>query len=151
MKKNTFLLATLIFTILFYSCGNDDCLSPNGITPTNLEVEYGCVDTKYQMDIQLNDDYTIIRSQQSFDNLVTGSCTPQIDFAIYDLLIGKKGLPSGNASINYSFFKHPCDAQPYLQVEFIQNATTVAPNITYHALLPKLAPNETVNVELVIN
>ena len=148
--RKIYIALAFIGTLL--SCQNDDdCGSPNWTTPNNLENEYGCINTKYQMDIVLSNDYTIIRSQESFYNLVTGDCMPQIDFSTYDLVIGKKELTSGNTAINYSFMKHPCNGQFYLQVDFIQNATAEAPNLTYHALIPKLNTNETVRVDLNIN
>lgn len=146
--KHIFFLCALVFA---FSCNSDDdCGSPVWSTPTNLEVEYGCVNTKYQMEINLTDNYTIIRSQQEFDSLITGTCTPTIDFSTYDLIIGKKALTSGNTNIEYNYMKHPCSNAKYLDVIFIQNATTEAPNLTYHALVPKLDTNETINVTLEI-
>lgn len=137
-----------VFFVVVSCNSDDDCGSPAWTTPTNLEVEYGCTNTKYQMDIDLNDDFVIIRSQQDFNNLVTGTCSPDIDFSAYDLVIGKKALTSGNTSIEYSYMKHPCSNAKYLEVHFIQNATAEAPNLTYHALVPKLNANETVNVTI---
>ena len=151
MRKINTILIALIFISSFLSCKtDDDSGSPVWFTPNNLENEYGCVNTKYQMDIDLSDDFTIIRSQESFDNLITGDCMPQIDFSTYDLLIGKKALTSGNTSIDYSLMKHPCNGQFYLQIDFLQNATAEAPNLTYHALIPKLNTDVVVNVELSI-
>ena len=151
MKKMNIIKTFFILTLIL-SCNNDDtCGYPNWVTPNNLENEYGCVDTKYQMDIELNDDYIIIRSQQSFDELITGDCSPQINFLIYDLLIGKKELTTGNASINYYLMKHPCNGQFYLEVNFYGNQTTEASNLTYHALIPKLNNNEIINIGLNVN
>lgn len=144
-------LTILITYSLLLSCNSDDdCGSPNWTIPANLETEYNCTNTKYQMDINLTDDYLIIRSQLEFDNLVTGTCMPNIDFSTYDLVIGKKVLTSGNTSINYNYMKHPCNNNKFLEVTFTQNATTEAPNITYHALIPKLEINETINLTLEI-
>ena len=129
------------------TCPERPCVSPE-LPVRSLESEYGCPDTRRQLNINLSQVHTIIRSQADFDRLVTGSCQPRIDFTTYDLLIGKKGLPSGNSSITYTL-RRDCETnQALLRVVFQQNATAEAPNITYHALVPKLAPSEDVKVEI---
>ena len=118
------------------------------ISVLSLENEYGCVNTKYQMNIDLNENFTIIKSQTEYDLLVTGSCDVQIDFTKYDLIIGKKGLTNGNTRIEYTLLKR-CDYKKLeLEITFFQNITAVAPNLTYHALIEKLDPDE--DVEIVI-
>lgn len=151
MRKNiACITAILLVAFMFFSCSNDDQCSPITIDITSLEDEYGCVNTPYQMDIDLSEEFLIIRSQDVFDNLVTGTCTPQIDFDAFDLLIGKKGLPNGFDSIDYDGLVKNCDnGQLYLTITFVLNATTEAPNATYHALVPKLQANETINVTIV--
>lgn len=130
------------------SCGNDhDCVPAESEVKT-LESEYGCSDTRYGLHIGLTNDFMVIRSGQDFANKVTGNCSPQINFSSYDLIIGKKGLSSGNASIDYKLIKD-CSNGLRLQVTFNQNATLIAPNITYHALIPKLGDQETLNVEFI--
>ena len=89
MRK--FIVIIIVF-VLASSCSNDDECSPVILDITSLETEYSCINTPYQMDIDLSEEFTIIRSQSVFDNLVIGTCMPQIDFEAYDLLIGKKGL-----------------------------------------------------------
>lgn len=86
-----------------------------------------------------------------FNDLVTGSCMTQIDFDAYDLLIGKKGLTTGIDGINYDGLVKNCDTgQLGLTVTFIGNETDEAPNLTYHALVPKLGANETIIVSIVV-
>ena len=133
------------------------CCSPNDPEPCDtlldvksLESEYGCENTKHLIDIALNDTFKIIRSQSSFDSLVSGTCKPQIDFTKYDLVIGKKRLISGNQAITYELVRDCKTNRFMLTVTFIQNEATVAPNITYHALVPKLKSNETIEVVLQI-
>ena len=131
--------------------GDENCVSPE-LPVKSLESEYGCSDTRRQLNINLSETSTIIRSQADFARLVTGSCQPQIDFTTYDLLIGKKGLPNGNSSIAYTLRRDCQTNQVLLRVVFQQNATTEAPNLTYHALVPKLAPGEDIKVQIeVIN
>ena len=150
MKKIMIKSLFLIFLIGFISCNkNDDCNSTD-LVVTSLESEYGCNDTRYDLEIDLSNNYAIIHSQQDFENKVTGNCIPEIDFSSFDLVIGKKGLSSGNSSIDYKLTRD-CSNQITLIVTFNQSETMNAPNITYHALIPKLGDEETVNVEFVYN
>ncbi|MFD2890744.1 hypothetical protein ACFS5J_01795 [Flavobacterium chuncheonense] len=148
MKTKFILYAFLI--VLFTACNDDDdnpC-SDTVVTTASLETEYGCTETKYQMEIDLTDDFTVITNQTDFNTLVTGDCQPNIDFANYDLVIGKKGLFSGNTSINYEMIKDCETNNLTLTVTFVQNAASEAPNLTYHALIPKLTSGQSVMVEI---
>ena len=149
MKLKTLLLSILFFGL--FACNNDDGCSDSVVNITSLEAEYGCMKTEYQMDIALSDTYVVIKSQVVFEDLVSGSCVPTIDFTLYDLVIGKKGLSSGNESIAYELIKDCETANETLTVTFIQNATAIAPNLTYHALIPKLYTNQELAVSIVVN
>lgn len=150
MKPMNYLI--LMVSIVIFSCNNDDgvCTDIN-VSTTSLESEYGCTNTKYQMDIDLSNDFMIIRNQADFNALVTGSCLPSIDFDTYDLVIGKQSFASGNTSIEYLLVEDCETANQNLTVTFYQNATAVAPNLTYHALIPKLDDGQVLNVEIVVN
>jgi EAL domain-containing protein (putative c-di-GMP-specific phosphodiesterase class I) len=52
------------------------------------------------MDIELLETHMIIRNQPDFTEFVSGSCQLTIDFTVYDLGIGKKGLANANSSID---------------------------------------------------
>lgn len=118
----------------------------NPINTTSLEREYGCTNTKNSLEVELTDDFTVIRNQADFTNQVTGNCIPDIDFTNYDLIIGKKGLTSGNSSIDYQFTDDCRTGEYVLKVIFSQNIATVAPNITYHRLIPKLPEAKEIKV-----
>ena len=146
---NLFFVLCLAFFIT--SCCKDveDCLNAP-LDTYSLEDLYECVNTKNQMHIDLSESFTIIDTQNEFSDLVTGSCTPEIDFEKYDLIIGKKGLTTGNVSIEYDF-KTDCENERLLlTVTFYQNITTVAPNLTYHVLVDKLNEDDTVEVDIVV-
>ena len=75
----------------------------------------------------------------------------KVDFTKYDLVIGKKGLANGNAGIKYSLLRECSGAQLVLRVVFNQGLTTEAPNLTYHALVPKLAVGQDLKVDIEVN
>lgn len=143
-----FILIMFIGTTIISSCGGDEC-TPQSLSTSSLEAEYGCTNTKHQMDIALSNDFTVIRSQNVFDELVSGSCTPEIDFDRYSLIIGKQGLTNGNTSIDYDW-KDECEDNFTLMVTFQNNITAEAPNLTYHALVNALQDNARVTVEVTI-
>lgn len=110
-----------------------------------MENLFGCANTEQSLEIDLIDNYSIVRSQDQFDELVTGSCVEKLDIEKYDLIIGKKQLKSGVEKIDYDYSKD-CNEKSTLKVKIKMNATSVAPNITFHALIPKLGAAETVSV-----
>lgn len=140
----------LIFS--FLSCNNDDDHCDDTYLPlTSLEAEYGCANTEYDLQIDLIDDYVIITNQLEFDQLVSGECHPQINFFLYDLVIGKQGLTSGISSIEYELYESCEYGDVVLEVTFNQNATLIAPNLTYHALIPKLGDETPLYVDIIID
>ena len=157
---------TLLFSILFFgilSCDKkeetcSDCEDQEDyeecegtlLATKSLESEYDCTNTKREMEIDLSEDYTIIINQSDFDSLVTGDCKPEINFSSYDLVIGKKGLTSGNTSIKYELIEDCENGSQNLTVTFHQTWTTEAPNLTYHALIPKLENEDQLSVEIIV-
>ena len=116
---------------------------------TSLEAEYGCTNTPYETEINLDDTYTVIRSQEVFDALVSGTCLPTIDFGAYDLIIGKRGLRTGNISISYELIEN-CETNVLtLTVTFLQNETLESPNLTYHVLTTKIADVDGLEIEII--
>ena len=152
MKSTLTLSAGLLLAALLPSCATLECdMEPcvdATLPTTSLEKEYGCGDTRRQLSTSLNQTYTVIRSQADFDRLVTGTCHPQIDFAKYDLVIGNQGSSSGSSSISYAYQRECETGRLHLQVTFTAGMTNDAPILTYHALVPKLGPQETVHVNV---
>ncbi|MBF6607158.1 MAG: hypothetical protein ITG00_00275 [Flavobacterium sp.] len=149
MRHRISLFTLISFLILACSKDDDPC-SDTTLIPKSLESEYGCTDTKYQMEIDLAGDFTIISDQANFNALVTGSCLPEIDFSMYDLVIGKMNFTSGNTSIEY-VLETECETRDQnLVVTFYQNMTAHAPNLTYHALIPKLDGGQDLTVEIIV-
>jgi hypothetical protein len=151
MKLGKLNLLLFLGLVLLSGCSNDDDCTDTVLNTTSLEIEYGCTNTKYQMDIELSENFMIIKNQLDFAEFVSGSCQPTIDFSIYDLIIGKKGLANGNSSIDNELIKNCETGNENLIVTFNQNETTEAPNLTYHALIPKLGDEQELNIEIIIN
>ncbi|MBX0290526.1 hypothetical protein K3G63_08760 [Hymenobacter sp. HSC-4F20] len=146
---STFFAATLV---LLSGCITPvdepaECVGPE-LLVKSLESEYSCQNTTRQLNINLSETYTVIRSQEEFDKQVTGSCRPQIDFTTYDLVIGKKGLPNGVSGIAYTLRRECNSNKEVLNVAISLGMTTEAPNITYHALIPKLAAGQEIGVQV---
>lgn len=147
--KNSILI--LMLSLLVFSCKKDDDCTDTVVNTTSLEAEYGCDNTKY-LDIDLSETYKIVRNQEDFENiLLSDNCKPIIDFVRFDLIIGKKGLSNGNASIDYKLIEFCETGNETLTVTFNSNSQSNAPNITYHALIPKLKEGQEFTVELVVN
>lgn len=138
----------LIFFLLIFACDKEEkeCTLLMHVLLPSVEEIYGCGDTRYSLEIDLNDRHELIRTKSVYDEKVTGTCHPAIDFEKYDLLIGKKGLQSGNQSISYAL-KKSCAGDETLMVTFHQNISAEAPNVTYHVLLPKSESNRVIAVE----
>jgi hypothetical protein len=149
MKALIKFMVILSFFFISQSC-DKEC--KDKIVPvTNLENEYGCTDTQYQIQLSLHDVFIIIRNQEDFELQATGACQPEIDFSIYDLVIGKKGLTSGYNSIEYEL-KEKCESGDLeLKVTFIQNSTMIAPVVVFNALVPKLGNEQLLNVNIIAN
>jgi hypothetical protein len=72
-----------------------------------------------------------------------------IDFGTYDLIIGKRGLRTGNILISYELIEN-CETNVLtLTVTFLQNETLEAPNLTYHVLTAKIADVDGLEVEII--
>lgn len=135
------------------SCGSSDdpgCFVSD-INFTNLESAFDCENTENLLEIDLQDTFTLINTQADFEGQTSGPCAPEIDFENFTLIIGKQSLANGNSSISYDYTNDCATNSNTLNVTFNQNATTEAPNITYHILSPKIEEGTTLEVIIEIN
>jgi hypothetical protein len=145
MKKAIFYVVIFISGL---ACTKKDNCKEVLLIVKHFETEYGCMETKHNLSIDLTDSCTIIRSKTDFDSKVSGICHPDIDFSLYDLIIGKKTSSNQNDTIVYDLRKTCPDNQLTLTVEIIQGDLTQPDNITYHALIPKLGDEETLRISI---
>lgn len=138
-----------ILTLVAFSCKKEEekC-ADSPLSCTSLEIEYQCGDTRYLMDIDLQDRHIVIDNQADFDSLVTGACKPIIDFTTYDLVIGKIKLENGNNSITYEYGFNCENNNMRLTATLNQSTSSAKPNLTYHALIPKPISGKVVDVLL---
>jgi hypothetical protein len=142
--KYSILLSLFLFCILI-SCKKNNC-DEKTITTKHLESEYGCVNTKHSLVIDLVNDCKIIRSKEAYDSEVSGTCHPDIDFSLFDLVIGKQASGNWNDTILYDYRTACPDNELTLTVDIIQSAMTTPDNVVYHALIPKLGNEKTLNI-----
>ena len=136
--------------MLLYCCtpiGQDPCDTLLDIK--NLESEYGCENTLYQLNITLSDTFTIIRSQESYEQQVTywqGNCDPDIDFSVFDLVIGHQSGGNLVYKIEYELIRVCQTKKLRLTVRILWGDATQPSFPTYHALIPKLRDEEDIEV-----
>ncbi len=143
--KKLFFLALLIASIACHHEDDNDC-SDKKIEVKHLENEYGCTN----IDINLSDNYMIIRNFSDYTQYVSNNCQTDVDFNTYDLVIGKQQLSNGLASIEYELIENCKTGDQHLKISFKLSDTAEAPNVTYNALIPKLDENQELNVEIII-
>jgi hypothetical protein len=141
MKTHIFLLVFLTFLT---SCNKKENCQDILLTVEHLD----CENLKYSMDIDLNNNYTYIRSKEEYDAMVTGTCHPEIDFSNWDLIIGKQASGNENDTIYYNYRRTCIENRLTLNIEIVQSDLTRPDNITYHALIPKLGDEETIFVNI---
>jgi len=145
MKMKSSILYGLIVICILSTCKKDNC-TETLLTEKHLESEYGCINTKRTLSVDLNNDCIIIRSKTDYDNKVSGSCHPEIDFSLYDLVIGKQASGNENDTIEYDLRRVCPNDELTLTVNIIQSDATRPDNVAYHALIPKLGDEEALNV-----
>lgn len=107
------------------------------IATKHFETEFGCRDTRHTLEIALTDQCTLIQTKTDYDNQVSGSCHPDIDFNTYDLVIGKQSTPREVDTIYYDYGISCPENDLTLNVEIVQGDADSPDNVVYHALIPK--------------
>jgi hypothetical protein len=146
--KYSILIISAIICIL--SCSKKDTCKEQLMTMKHFENDYGCADTRHSLIINLTNVGTIIRSKDAYDSQVSGDCHPQIDFTLFDLVIGKQSSGNNNDTIIYDLRKTCPNNKLTLTVNIIQGLLTVPDNVVYHALIPKLGDQESLNIQVIV-
>ena len=141
LNKMKYVCIIPVLLICLSSCKKNDCKEELR-TVKHFESEYGCVNTKYDLKINLTNNVTVIRSEDDYDTRVTGTCHPEIDFNLYDLVIGKQATAYRIDTILYDYRIACPEDQLSLSVEIIQSDANVADEVVFHAMIPKLGDDE---------
>lgn len=143
--KMKYVIAVLALMVGISSCKKNDCKEELRSTK-HFESEFSCVNTKRDLVIDLTNNVTVIRTKVDFDSKVSGTCHPEIDFSLYDLVIGKQASANWNDTILYDLRIACPEDQLTLTVDIIQSAVTTPDNVVYHALIPKLGDGEALSI-----
>ena len=143
-KKMKKLLHTSLYivamTLLFSGCADDNTSCTKDISSKikSMETEYGCENTLVNLHLNQFTDYKIIETAEVYDNFVTGTCHPEIDFDNYYLIVGNTASQSKINSIKYKLYKS-CEPNFYtLDVRAtIDDSQPGDINQVFHILMPK--------------
>lgn len=151
--KPIFLFSFITTLAIMFSCSKKNDCEVVQFPIEHFESKFNCDNTKYisSLNINIYNNCKIITSQASFDSLVTGNCHPVIDFSKYDLVIGRQSTGNEYGSINYDLHRNCPEKELILTVDIIQSAATRPDNILYHALIPKLSPNDSLIVKVIVH
>ena len=104
----------------------------------------------FLVSIESQQEFQLIRNQEDFDIMVFTSCDVQIDWEVYDLVIGAIGLSSGLMNIEKSIRTNCLLNQNLLDIVINTNITASADRITWQAVIPKLADDESLFVDITV-
>jgi len=149
ISNKIILLVALFCTII--SCIDEKEKCEDEILSTkHFETEFGCTNTRFDLQIDLHNEYTIIRSKSTYDTNVIGTCHPDIDFSKYDLVIGRQSTGNFNDTILYDYRRVCPNMDLSLIINVIQLDITMPSTVTYHALIPKLGDEESLNIQIIV-
>lgn len=136
----------ILLVSISVSCSEEDC---DGQTYEALCLDdMGCANTLYQLQLMSTNDFELIQNQEEYLSMIEGNCQPEIDWKIYDLVVGTESLTNGIAGISKTYRMDCTTNQLNLTVNIQLNLTTLAPTITWSSLIPKLKDNESLFVSV---
>lgn len=135
-----------ISILIITSCAKEECDSAQ-YDAMCLE-DMGCPNSIYQLQLESNNDFELIQSNEDFISKVNGNCQPDIDWSNFDLVVGTEQLTKGVGGITKTY-KMDCNTnQLKLNITIQLNLTDIAPSIMWNSLIPKLKDNESVFVSV---
>lgn len=138
------LVSIYLLLLICMACNQkDDCQE------VKLPIHHlDCENLNTSPQINISNNYVIIRSRETYDAQVTGNCHPVVDFSRYDLLIGRQSSGNEVDTILYDLRRTCLNNELNLNVDIVQSGATRPDNVVYHALIPKLVDEETIRVKV---
>lgn len=140
--KNLLLIGSLLFVCM--ACNQKDDCQDEKLSVHQLD----CENRRYSPQVDINNNYVLIRSREIYDARVTGDCHPVVDFTRYDLLIGRQSSGNEVDTILYDLRKTCPNDELTLTIDVVQSGATRPDNVVYHALIPKMRDEETLRVKI---
>lgn len=136
-----------IGVLLQLSCSSDSECSSGEKEIFDLE-DLGCTNTAFNMSVATLSEFELVRNQDDFDTHIDIKCTPVIDWTNYDLIAGMVGLSNGLARIDKKLNMNCSTNRLILTVDITTTNSLNAPMVSYNAIIPKLADDQDVFVEI---
>lgn len=137
----------ILIILLAISCGdNTDCESgPLDIISMS---ELGCTNSVNLMKVNTVQEFELIRDQDSYDALVAGPCNPGINWETNDMIAGNLRLNNGLLKLEERA-NFNCSANTlYITILVHLNETTIAQEVFFGFLIPKLDNDQAPFVEV---
>jgi len=148
-KEMKYLIVVLALLAGLSSCNKNDCKEE--LRPVkHFESEFGCVNTKHNLLVDVTNNVIVIRTKEDYDSKVSGTCHPDIDFSIYDLVIGKQATAYMNDTILYDYRIACPENKLTLTFDIVQSDVNVADSVVFHAMIPKLGDEEPLYINVIV-
>jgi hypothetical protein len=149
LKEMKYLIASLALLVGLSSCNKNDCKEE--LRPVkHFESEFGCVNTKHDLLVDVTNNVIVIRTKEDYDSKVSGTCHPDIDFSLYDLVIGKQVTTYMNDTIIYDYRIACPENKLTLTFNIVQSDVNVADSVVFHAMIPKLGDEEPLYINVIV-
>lgn len=138
------ILFIVICFLIYTSCSEDNhefkCIEGQ------IEIAHLDCDSGYLFMDLIYEDFTIIRSNSSYDSIMLGTCHQAIDFSKFDLIAGWVHSPSMIDTIIYELVGICPENRLVLTVEVFLNGAAMPDGRVWNAVIPKLSEQESLNV-----
>lgn len=144
-----FLVISFIGCIILFSCKDDDDNSCRNeyVEYRNIEDFSNCQETLWNITLNTTENYVIVHNQQEFEQFVnTLNCSVEIDFGLYDLIIGSHYI-SPEADFDYEVIDNCAENKLYILVRIMNSQSSeIEEKAVFQVLVPKLRHGETVQI-----
>jgi len=138
----------LLVSLVAASCTKEDECSSGALEIITLQ-DLGCDIPPHQISINSSNEFELIRDQEQYENLLTTSCRPTIDWDKYDMIAGSIFLQYGLNALEQGAYFNCFENKLAITITAHLNESTVALPVGFAFLIPKLDDTETPYVSIV--